>query len=157
MLKWIGALLLVASGCFGAAYTGRRAAERLMRVEGLCDLLQRIRTEVDCFSLPIGEILSRCDREILRKCGYESSSPPRDMEGLMRGCRIHDREAREILLRFSENFGRCYREEQLRRCVYACDSLRLRRERLSEELPRRRRMQSTLLVSGALALVIIFL
>lgn len=157
MLKLLGVLLLTGSGIGGAAFLCRRATVQLSQVEGLLSLIRTIRLQVECFAMPLSAILARCDERLLRQCGYRGSVPPTDFPTLLGGCQIADPSAAEIFGSFGEEFGRGYREEQAKGCEYALALLEERRVALSERLPVQKKLYSTLCVSGALALMILFL
>ena len=157
MLQLLGVLLLAGSGIGGAAFLCARASVSLAQVEGLLALVRLIRLQVECFAMPISDILSRCDRDLLKQCGYRGMGAPTDFCQLLDGCLIADREAEEIFCSFGEEFGRGYREEQTKACEYTLGLLEARRAALSEKLPVQKKLYSTLCVSGALALMILFL
>ncbi len=155
--KIVGALLLAVSGTWGAYTMNQRAAHTLKQAEGWLSLLRFIRTQVDCFALPIPQILSRVDHARLLCCGYEGQTPPRSLEELFLRCTIRDGEVERIAKSFVGEFGKGYREEQLRSCEYYCELLAARRDALAAQLPARRRVTSTLWISGALAVVILLI
>ena len=157
MWRLLGGVLLMGSGVGGAAFLCRRAAAQLSQVEGLLALIRTIRLQVECFAMPLSAILARCDERLLRQCGYHGSLPPADFSVLLEGCRIADPAAAEILCSFGAEFGRGYREEQAKSCEYTLSLLEERRQALSERLPVQKKLYSTLCVSGAMALMILFL
>ena len=152
-----GVFLLVGSGIFGARFMNRSAAERLWQVEAWLSLLRYTRMQVDCFALPMSEILRRADADVLRACGYEEKLCPESFEALWSGCVIRDGECAEWMRCFSLEFGKGYREEQRRGCEYYEALLEQKREALSADLPMRKKVHSALWVSGALAAVILFI
>ena len=156
-LKIIGALLLALSGALGAYVTNQRAAHSLRQAEGWLMLLRLIRTQVECFSLPISRILSGCDPSLLIRCGYGYREPPDGLESLWRCCEIRDGETDGLISDFVREFGKGYREEQLRSCDYYVGLLSARRDALASQLPARKRVSSTLWISGALATVILLI
>ena len=157
MLKLLGVLLLTGSGIGGAALLCGRASVALSQVEGLLGLIRLIRLQVECFAMPISDILSRCDRELLGQCGYRGTGNPSDFPRLLGGCQIVDGTSAELFRAFGEEFGRGYREEQVKACEYTIGLLEERRASLSEKLPVQKKLYSTHCVSGALALMILFL
>ena len=107
--KLVGALLLALSGVLGAVWMNRRSSMVLRQADGFLALLRYVKNQVECFALPVSEILRRCDPKILSECGYEGEAVPQRMEELVEACRIEDRETVEHMTRFSREFGRCYR------------------------------------------------
>lgn len=157
VFKLVGALLLAVSAARGAYVMNQRASLSLKQAEGWLALLRYIRTQVDCFALPIPRILSQCDLSLLTACGYGKEERPRDLEQLLCDCDLRDGEVRGIVGAFVGEFGKGYREEQLRSCEYYRELLSARRASLAEQLPARKRVTSTLWLSGALATVILLI
>ena len=155
--KLVGAVLLALSGVAGAVWMNRRSSMGLRQADGFLALLRYVRNQVECFALPVSEILRRCDPRVLSECGYASESVPRRMEELVEACRVEDRETVAYMARFSAEFGRCYRDEQVQSCEYYCSLLLSRRNALAGELPGKKKLHSTLCVSGALAMVILLI
>ncbi|MBO5416452.1 MAG: stage III sporulation protein AB [Clostridia bacterium] len=150
-----GALILSFSG-FGAAFMiNSRLSRTLRQTEGLIALLRFIRSQVECFALPAARIIAVCDDELLRSCGFEGGEPPSDFCALFESFSISDAEVAHLMRGFSASFGRCYREEQIKECDYYIDLLRDRRERLAETIPSKKKVNSTLCVSSAIALIIL--
>ena len=111
---------------------------------------------IDCFSMPISEILSACDRRIYRDCGYFGDIPA-CISDLANGCKIRDGEAYAVFFDFASEFGRGYREEQIRACDYYSALLEERRKILAHSLPQRKKRNSTLILSGALAAAVLLI
>ena len=155
--KIAGALMLAVSGIGGAWWLNQSANATLGQIECWLALLRYVRMQVDCFALPASEILARCDRALLRGCGYGASEPPRDFGEMLGRCAIRDGESAALLHSFAEEFGKSYREEQSRGCDYYFSLLDGRREALSSRMPTQRRIRSALCISGALAMVILLI
>ena len=155
--KIAGALMLAGSGIGGAYWLNRSASVTLGQVECWLTLLRYVRMQVDCFALPVSEILGRCDAALLRGCGYTADEPPEDFGQMLARCSIRDGESAALLRSFSEEFGKSYREEQSRGCEYYFSLLNGRRETLAARMPTQRRIRSALCISGALALVILLI
>ena len=109
------------------------------------------------FALPIGEIFQGCSRELLRSCGWRKEECPRSTEELFACCKINDKEARRIISEFCSDFGRNYREEELKRCDFCITALEKCRERLTGEVPNKKKLNLTLCLSSALALIILLI
>ncbi len=157
IFKLVGALLLAASGGCCAYVMNQRAVRALKQTEGWLSLLRYIRTQVDCFALPIPRILLRADRSLFVSCGYAGEDVPCGLEQLLSDCDLRDRETEKIVKHFVGEFGKGYREEQLRSCDYYRELLEARRDALADQLPARKRVTSTLWISGALAIIILLI
>lgn len=156
-IKLAGAFLLAGSGIVGAKWLNRRASQTLFQIERQLAFLRYVNGQVACFSLPASAILARCDPTLLRDCGYTGEKVPRNFGEFFRGCRLRDEDVREILSDFCEEFGKHYREEQLRRCEYVMARLEERRAALASRLPTRKKLNNTLCISGTLAMILLFL
>lgn len=154
----LGAVMLVLSGIGTARVLNRSASSALEGTEGAIAFLRYTRGQVECFALPLPELIGRCEPEILRKMGYrQGMAVPESMEEFVRCCAISDRQSAALLKRYAGEFGKNYREGQLRSCDYYLGLLEERRAALATALPAKRRLNSTLSISAALALVILFL
>lgn len=151
-----GAVMLVFSGFAGAYFMNASAARTLSQTESLINLLRFVRIQIECFALPASEIIARCDRGLLSECGLTEGYLPQSFEEMFERCALKDSETAEILQSFASSFGKGYREEQLKECDYYLALLCDRRQKLSDELPRKKKLNSTLCVSWALAVVILF-
>ena len=139
-----------------AAHLNRRASVSLERVDAWMSLLTHIKNEIECFSMPVGEILRKTDMSILEGCGYGGAKPPKDMSELILRSDFSDEECKKIVSNFTSEFGRCYRDEQVRRCEYYISRLDGVRTKISEQLPSKRKLNLTLCIAGSLAIAIIF-
>ena len=69
VLRLAGAAILSVCGILLASHLNRSAERRLRETEGWIALLRFVKAQVSCFSLPMGEILARCDADLLSQCG----------------------------------------------------------------------------------------
>ena len=155
--KPVGILLLAVSGAMGAYFLNRSAADTLRQVEGWLTLVRTVQTQVECFALPATEILRGLDPDLLRSCGYEGEGVPESFEELARQCTLRDGETCRLVTGFCKEFGTGYRGEQVRSCAYYAAGLGDRRQTLASALPNRKKLNTTLCVSGALAVVILLI
>ncbi len=152
-----GALILAFSG-FGAAFMiNSRLLRSLKQTEAVIAFIRFIRSQVECFALPASDIISACDKELLRSCGFEGAVPPTELVTLIDSFGISDGETASLARGFAEGFGKGYREEQIKECDYYIELLRERRQAIAEALPAKRKVNSTLCVASALALIILLL
>ncbi len=127
------------------------------QTEAFIALIRYVRGQVECFALPIGEILRRCDKEILGACSWHLDVPPQSLEELADGCEFYDSGVERIFMEFASSFGQSYREDSVRECDYYLDALTERERALMSELPKKKKLNATLCISGALALIILFI
>ena len=156
-LKIIGSLLLVGSSVGIALYLNRAEEYKLSYADGWIAMIRYVKAQVECYSLPAEDILLNCDKDLFRRCGYISDPPPDSLEMLSEAANKGDADIGNTVRAFFSEFGRCYREEQVKRCTYCLSVLEGRRGELKEQLPVKKRMNLTLFISGSLILAIIFL
>ena len=154
--KIIGALFIALGG--GAVYylLYRREHTALRRAASWESLATFIASQVECFALPIGQILSAAERGVLEGCGYTGEGTPADLREMIGGSVIEDRVTREAAVRFCGEFGREYASGQAARCRYYAAAFEERKGRISAELPSKKRLYSTLCIAAGLAALIIF-
>ncbi len=152
-----GAVIVALSGAAGAYILNASARTALVQTEAFISLLRSLRSDIECFAMPIPKALGRCSSELYRRCGYCSDVPPWDIDGLLAGCKISDGELKKLLDGFSGDVGKGYRDEQLALFDYCLGQLEARRQQLRDQLPAKRRMNSALCLSGALAIVILLI
>ena len=127
----------------------------LTQTEAVISLIRFLRSEIECFSMPLPRALERCPADILVGCGYKGDAAPRMPSELLSG--ISDKVTYAQLARFCDEIGKGYRDEQLALCDYYLAVFEERRIKLSEQLPVKRKMNCALCVSSALAILIILL
>lgn len=155
--KMLGGSLMLLGGAMLSRALNRRMLIALRRAEAWTVLLRSIKNEIECFSLPIRDILKKTDTELLHACGYTREAPPDSLSELISSARNVDGETERIIGRFASEFGRCYRSEQVERCAYYISLMEDRRIALLSELPSKKRLNSTLCMAGSLGLLILFM
>ena len=154
MLKILGALLILSVGVFSAYVSVQYEKKRLTVVDGWIDLILYIRGQIDCYLLPIGDILLGGDRALFEACMSPSNAA--DLPAILGASEIYlDGDAKHTLESFVREIGTGYREEQLKRCDFFIASLRTQRERIAAALPMRVRLCATLCICLSLATAIL--
>ena len=156
-LRILGAVMIALSGLAGAYMLNVNAKQGLSQTEAFISLLRYIRSEIECYSMPIPRALARCPKEILAGCGYAEKGAADSFLGLLDKCKINDSATEKILRSLADGIGKGYRDEQLALCDNYISRLDERRRSLASELPMRKKMNSALCVSGALAIVILLI
>lgn len=167
--KVIGSgLLLLASGY--VALSVRRFEYRRLRVlDGYISLIYFIKGQIDCYAMPVTDILSRADPLILASClGLEATQatspafkgwgvggePP--LPAMVRESRLYlQPETERLLSGFAGELGSVYRAEQVARCDYYIQALTEERRKLYEAMPARLRTCSTLCLCCALGAAVL--
>ena len=155
ILRVLGAVIIAISG-FGAAYVlNVGVREGITEVQSVISLIRFLRSEIECFSMPVPRALSRCPKEILVGCGYTDSCPPASIYSLTE--HLSNGAVQTQLVRFCEEIGKGYREEQLSLCDYYISVFEEQRRELAQQLPMRKKVNLTLCISSALAVVILLI
>jgi len=157
IFKVFGALMVGLGGGLICHTLNREAQLSCKRAEAWCSLIGTVKGEIECFSLPISEILKRVDISRFAECGYTKTSVPESLCELVSKTSFSDKETEKIVRNFCSEFGMGYRDEQIKRCEYYRGLLEERKKVLATDLPTKKRLYSTLCVSGSLALLILFL
>ena len=154
LVKLIGSLLIaLAGGGFAMAFCIFER-KRLEVLDSFIALLFYIKGQIDCYCLPLSDILATLDESITRGCMCHKT--PESLEEMIRHSKIYlEDETRRLLYAFSSEFGSTFRDEQLRRCDYYIQCLCEERRRLSDDLPLRSRTGSALWICSSLGLLII--
>lgn len=155
-LKILGCVLVALSGIAVSITLGRGFASALRCAESWERLLVRIKNEIECFSLPISDILLRVEPSLLRQCGYQGKDTPRGLSELLDKTVFADRETERIITRFTSEFGRSYKNEQVGRCAYFASLMEERKRKLASELPQKRKLYATLSAAASLGMIILF-
>ena len=152
-----GAILVVLCGAAGAFVLNSGASSALKQTESFIGWIRFIKTQIECFSMPISEILRICPSDVSDGCGYTCSIAAENAADFIKKCRICDLETKRQLDRFCAGIGKGYREEQTAFCDYYIELLENRRKMLSDQLPTRKKLNSVLCLSSALAVVILLI
>ena len=156
ILKICGVLLILGAGGAAAAFILRFEKRKIAVLAGWSDLIWYIRSQIDCYLMPLPEIMAGADRALLDACCFQSAGRP-DLTAVYHASQIYlDPEARRLLCAFVREIGSGYREELIRRCDYYISSLGKIRAKRMEELPARGRV-ATAVCLGAAALAAILL
>lgn len=118
------------------------------------DLLVYVRGQIDCYLLPLDEILAAADKTLLAACA--PSGETHSLAALLQGALPYlDAEGQRVLSSLVREMGTSYREEQIKRCDYYVQALQLCREKVAQELPARLKMRTTLSVCAAIGVAIL--
>lgn len=154
MLKFIGAIIIVLAGDFLSRHAVRFEKKRLSVLDGWIDLIFYIRTQIDCYLMPLDEILATADKTLLQFA--EDRSYQHTLASLFGATSPYlNTEGQRILRGMIREMGGSYREEQVKRCDFYLVSLRALREKLAAELPARLKLCTTLSLCTAVGTAIL--
>lgn len=155
-LKLCGGAFVMLAGYVCANVLNRAETRKLTQLDGLIALLRFIKVQIECYCVPIGEILRRCDRSLLESCGAVGASS--DFFCLVNSLRpVPDDKIMSVLRSFSGELGASYRDEQVKSCDYHIARLCEIRTPLVAETAKRRKMNTTLCLCSAAGVIILLL
>lgn len=154
MLKLLGSLLILLAGGTAARLSVKAETQRLAVLDGWIALLLYVRSRIDCFLMPQGEIFTSLDREQLARCG--GSQACTSLGALFHTAKGQlAAESRRLIGDLLKEIGGGYREEQVRACDYCIGALREQRAKQAQELPAHVRVRVALSLSAAFSTVIL--
>jgi len=143
------------SGAAGSYFVVRELERRAVNAHALCRLLRECSEQVEYFSRSAADILSNCDISLLQDCGYYANKAPDSFLELFESCEILCPKSRAIVLEFARDFGKNYREEQIKRCRYYLERMSTQESELNSALPTQKKLAFSLLLSLTLIAVIL--
>lgn len=155
LVKWIGSACILFAGGTAAYYATRFEKQRLSVLDSWIDLLFYIRGQIDCYLTPIDEILASADKTLLHACMRSVQKPT--LPSLLRASSLWlTPESQRLLDSMAREMGTSYREEQVKRCDYYMELLRVQREKIAKELPGRVKLCITLCLCSSIGIAILF-
>ena len=157
MVKILGAIIIILCGFSFAYLLNGKARARLAQLEGFIALVRYLRTQIDCFSMPMPSALSRCPQGVFERCGARCNEKFKTVRDLLDACDCSADEIGELMYGFASDVGRGYRQEQLALCDRTLERLEDHREELAARLPAKQKLNGTLCVCSSLAVVILLI
>ena len=152
--KLLGALLVLLAGGFAAWVGASREKRRLTVLDAWLALLRDLRGQIDCYLMPLDEILRAADPDLLRAAG--AVRQPQSWDALLQASLPHlGKECARLLSALVRELGASYRDDQLRRCDYYLSALQQERDRLASALPARLKLCTASALCAALATAIL--
>lgn len=158
--KVLGTLLLLAAGGYLSMTVNRFERCRLRVLDGYIALLGYIRGQIDCYAMPLTDILAHADPDLILMClgGCRTCEiPPNDvLPALIAESRPYlEPESARLLTAFTGELGTAHRTEQVARLGHYIEALTRERSKLADALPARLRTGSTLCLCCTLAAVVL--
>ena len=160
LYKWIGAGILLLMGGYASVSMNRMEQKRLDVLDSYISLLRYIKGKINCYAMPVSDILATADQMLLASCiGGEPCEPGRDplsLPSMIQASHLYlEPEAERLLCNFSSELGHTYRVEQVTRCEDYIIALGEERRRLADVAPMRRRLNSMLSFCAAFGMAIL--
>lgn len=161
--KVIGCLVLLLAGGYVSLSVHRFEHLRLRVLDGYISLIYHIKGQIDCYAMPVSEILARADPAVLAAClgisrptDVVSREGTRFLPNMVRESRLYlEPEAERLLTAFTGELGSAYRAEQVARCDYYIQALTEERRKLYETMPARLRICSVLCLCCAMGAAVL--
>lgn len=154
-MKIIGALIIIFSSIMISLDLSEKIDTSMSTVRALRMLFEHTKNMIECYSLPASEILRQFDLSAFAVLGYSKNNLPQDFATLAQNTVIDDSEAREILIAFSSDFGKSYRQDELARCSLYLEKMRAREQKLVKDSAKRKKVIFTVALCAALAVVVL--
>ena len=166
-IKFLGALILVLAGGYVSLSVSRFERRRLTVLDGYISLIYYIKGQIDCYAMPLPDIIARVDPALLAAClGADPHRPlptlraipqtAHPLPTLLQESRLYlDPESERLLTSFTGELGTAHRSEQVARCDYYIQALTAERQKLYTSLPARLRTSTTLSLCCAVCLAIL--
>ncbi len=159
LYKWIGAGILMLAGGYATLAMNRMEMRRLTVLDGYISLLRYIKGQINCFAMPVGDILATADPTVLSACqGHrgKGSGARETLSELILDSRLYlEPETERLLQNFSAELGHTFRQEQVMRCDEYIQALGEERRKLAEATPTRIRINSILALCTTLGMTIL--
>ena len=163
--KIFGSLILLLGGGYISMAFTRFEKRRLRVLDGYISLLYYIKGQIDCYAMPLPDIMASADPSVLAAClGMDLSSPypqpliegGRPLSVMVRESRLYlEPETERLLTNLTGELGSSYRAEQVARCDHYLKALTEERRKLGNTLPLRLRAACTLCLCCALVAVVL--
>ncbi|MBR6783036.1 MAG: hypothetical protein IKM33_07600 [Clostridia bacterium] len=158
--KLLGSLVLLFAGGYVSMAITRFERRRLRVLDGYISLIYYIKGQIDCYAMPLSDIMASADPAVLAAClGLDASAahpPPavtgdRPITAMVQESRLYlEPEVERLLTTLTGELGSTYRAEQVARCDHYLTALTEERRKLGDSLPARLRAICTLCLCSAL-------
>ena len=161
--KLVGSFLLLLAGGYVSVAITSFERRRLRVLDGYISLIYYIKGQIDCYAMPLGEILASADPAVIAAClGLDMTTPlpqvpaDRPLSAMVKESRLYlEPETDRLLTTLTGELGSTYREEQVLRCDHYLNALTEERKRLRDTLPSRLRATCTLCICCAVGAAVL--
>ncbi len=155
MTKTLGIFVLLATAwyySYSRQWLGQRKRQLL---EELCDLMEWIQKNIECFAKPLDEISREYSSPLLASYGFYEKWQNQDLSTALEALPYLSDAVREVLLQYGKSVGQGYKEEELRLCRYTCEQLNKLLTKQKEDLHAKNQMYRTLPFLLVLSIVLL--
>ena len=161
LFKIVGSVFLLLAGGYVSVSVRRFERCRLRVLDGYVSLLYFIKGQIDCYAMPLQEIMARADPRMVADClGLEPWGEELrggvTLPAMISESRLYlEPECERLLMTFTGELGSVFRAEQVTRCDFYIQALTEERRKLCEAIPARMRTVSTLCLCCALGAAVL--
>ncbi len=160
LFKIFGTLTLLIITAYLCYEASSLEAKRVRQTEGFLLLLRHIKAQISCFCAPTDDIFSSFENESLSAIGFLQKLKEGDFCSAVHSCRDKiylDEEEINLLTAFGRELGKSYRQEEIEGCGYYIGELESAYAKKREEQPKKSRLYRSLVLTGGLMLIIVFI
>ncbi len=159
LYKLAGVFAILTSGFIVYIESQKYENKKLDQLDAYITLIDYIKNQVECFLLPIDEIISQCDASLLDRCGISAGTENlKTIEDIVKASELYiDQEALSLIGKFAKEYGKAYRSEQVRSCVFYKEELLkiYNKNKKSNDEQRKVRLAISLCISFSVILILI--
>lgn len=156
--KVIGSMSLLVSGLWVYSMHTSFQKRKLKQLDAYIKLISHIKTQIECYMLPINSIIGSCSLDLLKNCGIDDPKRIKDLKELLNCANlILEKEIIELLYQFAEDFGMGYREEQLNSCERVISKMMTYRDEFQKKHEKDKRVSLAICMSLTLSLILILI
>ena len=146
--------MILLSGGASALCAIRFERKKVSVLQAWIDLISYFRDQIDCFLMPIDDILKKADPQILPVTPKKNTAPT--LGSLLRDSSPYlDAQSVRLLDTMIREMGSCYREEQVKRCDFYIQALLKKQDELACALPGRIKLCLTLSLCAAVGTAVL--
>lgn len=156
--KIIGSCGIVVASLWFSMQSNRYREAKRMQIDAYISLISFIRKQIECYNLPIKDILSKYQNNKLLECGVLYDSDVKSFEELLDSSTLLvDSDTYQILYGFANEFGTSYYNAQLNSCDRCIEELKKIRESHKEKSKKEGKLSFAICLSLSFSLIIILL
>lgn len=156
--RFIGGLGVIVSGLLIYYVREEFEKKKSIQIDSYIKLISYIKTQVECFILPINTILDRCDNILLINCGFGNDINPKTITELLNGSKFYaDEDFINKLYDFAQDFGHSYANDQIKLCDRYIMDLSKIQEKYSNQRTKDKKLSFSICLSISLSLILILI
>lgn len=156
--KVIASISLILSGIWIYRIYIDYQKKKLAQLNAYITLISYIKTQIECYMMPISTIISSLSIEMLKKCGVEKTKRINNLNELLESANlIIDDDIIGLMYDFSENFGMSYMEEQIKACERVILKMITYRDEFQQKYEKDKRVSLAICMSLTLSLILVLI